>query len=66
MASLRNDLDSLLVPPKSSPKASPTDGVDTIVISTLFDDEVPPPDSSHAMGKHPCFGLLRMMLSLIE
>jgi len=53
LACLRADLDSFLVPPESAPQAAPTDGVDTIVISILFGDEVLPSDSSHAAGKRP-------------
>uniref|UniRef100_M1DK53 Integrase core domain containing protein n=1 Tax=Solanum tuberosum TaxID=4113 RepID=M1DK53_SOLTU len=48
-----HSFDSLLVPLESTPEAVPTNGVDTIVISSLFGNEVPPSDSSRDTGKRP-------------
>uniref|UniRef100_M1DC83 Integrase core domain containing protein n=1 Tax=Solanum tuberosum TaxID=4113 RepID=M1DC83_SOLTU len=53
LASLRADLDSLLSPPDSAPEATPTEGVETVVIYALFGNSMPPPDSSRAAGKWP-------------
>uniref|UniRef100_M1DIY3 Integrase core domain containing protein n=1 Tax=Solanum tuberosum TaxID=4113 RepID=M1DIY3_SOLTU len=51
LASLRANMGSILVPPESAPVAAPTEEVDTVVISVLFGDSMPPPDSSRAAGK---------------
>uniref|UniRef100_M1DH42 Integrase core domain containing protein n=1 Tax=Solanum tuberosum TaxID=4113 RepID=M1DH42_SOLTU len=45
LASLRDDLDALLAPPKTEPKSSPTAPVENTVLDALFGEEIPSPVS---------------------
>uniref|UniRef100_M1DKP5 Integrase core domain containing protein n=1 Tax=Solanum tuberosum TaxID=4113 RepID=M1DKP5_SOLTU len=57
LSSLYADIDTLLpTPPKTELESAPNAPVDELVMTALFGNDMPPPDSSHAAGKGPCFG----------
>uniref|UniRef100_M1DIG3 Integrase core domain containing protein n=1 Tax=Solanum tuberosum TaxID=4113 RepID=M1DIG3_SOLTU len=53
LASLRADVAALLTPIEPAPEATPTADEDDVVMTTLFGDAMPPPDSSRAFEKRP-------------
>lgn len=55
--SLCADITGLLSPPKTEPESAPTESIDDTMLSALFRDGMPPPDSFHNTGKHArsCF-----------
>uniref|UniRef100_M1DIB3 Integrase core domain containing protein n=1 Tax=Solanum tuberosum TaxID=4113 RepID=M1DIB3_SOLTU len=53
---LRANVSVLLAPPETDPESTPTALVDDTVLSTLFGDGMPSPDSSRAAGKCPRSG----------
>ncbi|WMV45470.1 hypothetical protein MTR67_038855 [Solanum verrucosum] len=54
LASLRADVDVLLAPSEIAPEGAPTVEKDEVVVTALFGDTMPPPDSSRVAGKRHC------------
>uniref|UniRef100_M1DAT3 Integrase core domain containing protein n=1 Tax=Solanum tuberosum TaxID=4113 RepID=M1DAT3_SOLTU len=52
LASLRADVDAFLAPPETTLEATPTEKEDDEVMTALFGEGMPSPDSSRAAGKH--------------
>ena len=41
-------------PPETEPESAPAAPVDEVMLTALFGNDMPPPDSSRAAGKLPC------------